>query len=77
MTANTTTITQPIPPAINQNIPICGGKALVYFTSKEVGGPRVRGWLCRPNGTRVERILLADVDEAEQRAQALILKGKL
>ncbi|TIX80597.1 MAG: hypothetical protein E5V24_23250 [Mesorhizobium sp.] len=57
-------------------IPIGDGRAAAYVTSKAVDG-RFRGWICRPDGTRLEAILVKDIDEADKRAKALIAKGKI
>ncbi|RWK57085.1 hypothetical protein [Mesorhizobium sp.] len=55
-------------------IPIGDGRAAAYMTA--VDG-RFRGWICRPDGTRLEAILVKDIDEADERAKALHAKGKI
>jgi hypothetical protein len=57
-------------------IPLQNGRALAVFTSKAVDG-RYRGWLCRPDGTRLENLLVRYVSEADARAAVLMDKGKL
>lgn len=58
-------------------IQLNGVSAAVYLTDLEVGGRRCRGWLCHPNGDRIEAIMIADLADAEARARALVAKGKL
>lgn len=55
---------------------ICDGKAaLENSTLTEPGTDKWVGWLCRPNGERLE--LMHGRPEAEARAAALIEKGSL
>jgi hypothetical protein len=61
---------------LDQLIPICDGKAAVVLKATLPDG-RFDGWLCRPGGEQLERIRIADISEAETRAQALIDKGSL
>lgn len=57
-------------------IPLCGGRAAVTFNATTIDG-RYRGWLCHLDGTRIERVVMADIDAAEARAQQLIDKGAI
>lgn len=59
-----------------QLIPICDGKAAVVLKATLPDG-RYDGWLCRPDGTQLERIRIAEVSDAEPRAQQLVDKGSL
>lgn len=52
------------------------GKASIVCVSGAIDG-RLIVWICKPDGTRVERTRVWDLDEAEARAQALLDKGRL
>lgn len=70
---------QPKAPAatlVGQTVKINGGKALADFTGRTTDS-RYRGWICKPDGTRVEKIIVADIAEAEARVRQLIAKGAL
>lgn len=56
--------------------PLIKGRARASFTSRAIDG-RYNGWIEKPDGTRVERILVKDIAEAEDRAAALVAKGAL
>lgn len=57
-------------------IPLCDGRAAVTFNASTIDG-RYRGWLCHLDGTRIERVTVADLAGAEARAQQLIDKGAI
>lgn len=62
--------------SVGQSFPICEGAAIVTFTGGAVDG-RHRGWICKPDGARVEKIMVGDLAGAEARGQALLDKGAL
>lgn len=69
----------PAPPrlmSIGTQAPVLDGKASVICVSGAIDG-RLVVWICKPDGTRVERTKVWNLDEAEARAQALLDKGKL
>jgi hypothetical protein len=61
---------------LGKMIPVGGGRASLFLTSTAVDG-RARGWLCRPDGTRLENILIRTIADGEARAEALIAKNKI
>ena len=55
--------------------PICGGASALRAAGYEVGSNKEIFWVCRPDGTELERV--CGRAEAEARANALIAKGAL
>jgi hypothetical protein len=70
MTANRRSI------VMGQHIPVGKGRATLLLSSKATDG-RYRGWLYRPDGTKLENILVRTIGDADARASALVAKGKL
>lgn len=62
--------------SVGQSFPVCEGAAIANFTGGAIDG-RYRGWICKSDGTRVERIMVSNLAEAESRAQQLVDKGAL